>query len=289
MSAQPQILSGLNTIMGSFDLYLFDVWGTIYDGRAAFPGVVNLLNGLRRQGKRVVLLSNSPQLRKTVAARMNRIGIGPDCYDAIVTSGGETHDALCSGVVPEMAPFAGRVLQTGSARFPDALPEHRFPVAASVEEADWILNAGPSGPNETVEDYEDLLQAAFRRNLPMLCANPDRIVFHGGVRQICAGALAERYADLGGHVHEIGKPHPAVFERCCALFSGIAATRVVMIGDNLETDIRGANQAGFAAILIASGVHELVDGTGAIDLAGLERLQHACGANADFALPRLTW
>ncbi len=46
----------------------------------------------------------------------------------------------------------------------------------------------------------------------MICANPDLVVVHYGVRQICAGAIAVEYERLGGTVRYHGKPHPSVYD-----------------------------------------------------------------------------
>ena len=51
----------------------------------------------------------------------------------------------------------------------------------------------------------------------MICANPDREVIRGGVRQICAGAIAERYESLGGEVRWYGKPDPTIYDECFRL------------------------------------------------------------------------
>ncbi|MDA1309205.1 MAG: TIGR01459 family HAD-type hydrolase, partial [Proteobacteria bacterium] len=260
-----RVLSGIGAIAEQYDGYVFDVWGTVYDGDQVFPGVIEALHALRRLGKKVAFLSNSPQLPSVVATRLAGIGIERSCYDGIVTSGGETNSQLSRMSNPEMKQFGGRVYQTGPDRFPDTLPKDRFQEVARIDEADWILNAGPNSPPETLADYEERLTVGAARGLPMLCANPDRTVFQGAERHICAGALAERYAALGGPVHPIGKPFQAVFDRCREILEMADSAHLLMIGDNLETDILGANRAGFGALLIASGVHELADASGAVD------------------------
>ena len=289
MSSDTVTLSGLRDVAGAYDGFLFDVWGTVYDGVQVFPGVVEALTALQDQNKRVAFLSNSPQLPSVVAARLAAIGIEPSCYDDIVTSGGETHHQLSEGRAPEMAVFKGRVYQTGPDRFPDTLPRGRFPESSDITDADWILNAGPNLPPETVDDYEEQLCHAAGRGLPMLCANPDRVVLHGADQHVCAGALAERYIALGGHVHAIGKPHGAVFDRCRMLLNLTTKDRILMVGDNLETDILGANKAGLGALLIASGVHALVDPSESIDHDRLNTLQQQVSTQANHMLAKLRW
>ncbi len=282
-------IAGLRDIADRYDGFIFDVWGTIYDGAEVFPEVPRVFEELRRRGKRVVFLSNSPQLPSVVGERLTRIGIAPALYDGIVTSGGEACRQLSQPSLPEMQRFKGKVYQTGPDRFPDTLPNHGFPCSETVAGAAWILNAGPNQPPDTLADYEGRLAEGAARGLPMLCANPDRIVLHGGETHICAGALAERYEALGGDVVYIGKPYGLVFERCGDTFETIRPARTLMIGDNLETDIRGANSYGCPSLLIASGVHGLSNADGAVKIDVLAGLEQSLKARPDHVIGRLRW
>lgn len=283
----PIAVSGVGEIAGRYDAFVLDVWGTVYDGGAAFPDALEALGALRRAGGRIGFLSNSPQTAETVAARLERAGIARDRYDAIVTSGGEVRARLADGNDPALAVFRGRVWQTGPGRFPETLPPGAFAEAAGVDGADWILNTGPEEPGASVADYEARLAEGAARGLPMLCANPDRETLHGTERQICAGALAERYAALGGRVHSIGKPYADIFLRCAGLLGADRPERVLVVGDNLETDILGARRAGMDSLLVADGVHGLAGPSGAIDTGRLARLAAAGGAFPDRVAARL--
>lgn len=287
--SEPRVVKGLRDLLPAHDAFILDVWGTVYDGLEAFPGVVACLERLRETGKRVAFLSNAPQLPSTVAGRLERIGILPTCYDLIVTSGGVTRARLESEDDELLQDCRGRVYQTGPERFPDTLARDRFEEVDSVEKADWILNSGPAGPHDRIEDYEDRLRIGAARGLPMVCANPDRIVSHGGDIQICAGTLAERYEALGGKAHYIGKPYPGVFEQCAKALGVSDPTRVLMIGDNLETDILGANRVGFPSLLVASGVHDLAAPDGSIRQADLDALAQRYGAKPDYVSGMLAW
>lgn len=283
------VITGLASIADRYDGFVFDVWGTVYNGEQVFPGVLDALGRLRALGKPVLFLSNSPQLPATVATRLEKIGVDAALYDGIVTSGGEANHQLSARNGYEVERFKGRVYQTGPDRFPDTLPRDLYIPTETIADAEWILNAGPNHPPEQLRDYEGLLKDAAARHLPMLCANPDRSVFQGTERHICAGALAELYITLGGYVHHIGKPYGAVFQRCRELLKIEKSENLLMIGDNLETDVLGANQAGLASLLIASGVHELVGLDGAIHLSRINDLQIETGARADHVIANLCW
>ena len=84
-------ISGLSTISESYEIFILDLWGTIYDGQALFPEIKTLLEQLKERDKTIIFLSNSPQLPKVVYQRLERLGLSTLHYDHLVTSGGETN------------------------------------------------------------------------------------------------------------------------------------------------------------------------------------------------------
>lgn len=289
MSAEKvTIIDGLGAVAHLFDGFILDVWGTVYNGGMVFPGVIDALQHLRSIDKRLIFLSNSPQIPDVVADRLRQIGITTDLYDGIVTSGSETLRMLAEGTDPELKSFKGTVYEFAPERCPNILPKGKFAKTDRIHTADWIFNAAPNRQEEKVADYRSRMEAGIARGLPMLCANPDRSVIHGTQELVCAGALAEWYSDHGGHVLEIGKPHGPVFERCQALLDIDGPGRTAMVGDNLATDILGANRAGIPAILIASGIHNLMHEDGAVAKERLAALEAEHGSQADMVLPILT-
>jgi HAD superfamily hydrolase (TIGR01459 family) len=97
------------------------------------------------------------------------------------------------------------------------------------------------------------------RDLVMICANPDRIVRRGDHIIFCSGALAERYAAMGGKVEMAGKPYAPIYDLALAMAAKIRGRtigreEVLAIGDGPETDIKGAADYGLATLLIAGGI-----------------------------------
>ena len=68
-----------------------------------------------------------------------------------------------------------------------------------------------------------MLRQALRAGLPLLCANPDLLVHRGGVEEICAGAIAERYDSLGGRTVYHGKPHVKIYDTAPRRWASAAA------------------------------------------------------------------
>lgn len=159
-------------------------------------------------------------------------------------------------------------------------------------DADFVLNAGPKEIHETVEDHEALLAACAARGLPMVCANPDRSVILKGRRLVCGGALADRYRAMGGSVLVRGKPEPAIYRAAMERLGRLPPERVAVVGDSMDTDIRGASNAGLDSVLVASGLHaaELAESADSgIDPVALDRLAARHGLQPTAAIPSFAW
>ena len=128
-------------------------------------------------------------------------------------------------------------------------------LVSSLEQADLIINAGAEGNLPDASSYQDFLQNAADKSLPMICANPDLIAIRKGVRGISAGAIAKLYQQLGGEVEYIGKPHKQIYQEALAKLEEIPEDKFLMIGDGLQTDILGANDQWIDALFITSGIY----------------------------------
>jgi ribonucleotide monophosphatase NagD (HAD superfamily) len=125
----------------------------------------------------------------------------------------------------------------------------------------------------------------------MICANPDLEVIRGGARVICAGALAQCYAAMGGEVRSLGKPDPAIYPRVFAML-GLAPARVMAVGDALRTDIAGAAAVGIASAWVLGGIHaeELGLAEGEMpDAAAASARAGADGLAPEAVLPAFRW
>ena len=84
----------------------------------------------------------------------------------------------------------------------------------------------------------------------LICTNPDLTVHRGDVEEYCAGSIANLFESVGGKVIYFGKPYKEIYKMCFE-----AGEKTVAIGDNLNTDIRGANNMNIDSIFISNGVH----------------------------------
>ena len=94
----------------------------------------------------------------------------------------------------------------------------------------------------------------------MVCANPDIKVRRGDKEIYCGGALAQKYEDMGGEVIYAGKPHKPIYRLCRTWLNNIMSyevpnDRVLCIGDNVHTDLAGAQNEDYDCYFIQDGLH----------------------------------
>lgn len=273
-----RLLDGIREIAADYDGFILDVWGVLHDGAAPYPDVVETLRQLRAIGKQTAVLSNAPRRAHLVAQRMSEIGIPRDSYDYVHSSGEEAWQHLMTRDDPFYRALGRDCYHMGPERDESMFEGLPLTRVAAVEDASFVLNTGPWGWEETVGDYEDALQRARRRDLPMICANPDLVVMHQHHLVICAGALAKRYEEVGGRVRWHGKPFPSVYATCFALMGLADRGRILAIGDSLRTDIAGADGVGIASVLVAGGIHREEFGLGESAIPDMARIEAAARA-----------
>ena len=290
------IHDGLSQLAGRYDAFIVDLWGVMHNGVRAFPEAVACLGELRQRDKRVLILSNAPRRADEVAKRNAELGIAPELADAVMSSGEDAWRHLATRSDPWYRALGRRCYHIGPERDWGMREGLDLDFVAAVVEADFVLNTGAEGGDDTVAHYEPLLAQARAAGLPMVCANPDLEVIRGEQREICAGAIAARYEDMGGAVRYHGKPHPEIYDTCFALLDGagrgIGRGRIAAIGDALRTDIAGANAAGIDGIFVTGGLQGAALGADADGNADPMRLAALCAAEGHTpvaALPVLRW
>ena len=119
-----------------------------------------------------------------------------------------------------------------------------------ISKSDYLLCTGLYDKyNQDLNYYKELLKNFISKK--MICTNPDLIVDRGEVREYCAGSVAKIFEDIGGEVVYFGKPYPEVYYQSIENNN----KKILAIGDNLNTDIRGANLLNYDSLLISNGIH----------------------------------
>ena len=153
-------------------------------------------------------------------------------------------------------------------------------------EIDIILNTGPWGDNDCLENYTDLLDYLVKKQPIMICSNPDKTVVRGENFMICAGLLAEYYEKIGGKVEYFGKPYEQIYKYCFNFFKK-KNKKILIIGDSLDNDIKGANNLKFDSLLITDGIHREVNNNNDVDKQKLDGLIKSKNIFPDFYMRKL--
>ncbi len=285
-----RLIDGMRGLVSQYDGVVLDLWGVVHDGVAPFPGVLDCMRRLCDAGKRIVLLSNAPRRSDDVVRRIEKIGVPTGLYHGVMSSGEEAWQHLYRRADPFYAALGRCCLHIGSERDLEMREGLDLEFVDNPADADFILNTGPAEWDDTLETYAGVLQAACVRGLPMVCANPDLVVMHGGKPALCAGALAEAYEAQGGRVRWHGKPYPSVYESCLELLGVSDRRRILAVGDSLRTDIAGAAAFGIDSLLIAGGIHAADFETGgALDATKIADELAAVGAHPIGVVHRFVW
>jgi len=292
MTAQrvvPRVITGLREVADQFDAVLLDQWGALHEGKAIFPDARKCVEELRRAGRKILVLSNSGKRSQENVKRIADLGLPPDTYDGVLTSGETAWRGLRDR---DIAPFRslGRkcflITRGGDQSIIAGLP---IAQVEKISDADFILLGGLDDAAASADMWRDMFNTAVARHLPLLCANPDLTMFGAGGLMPAAGSLAAHYSAMGGAVTYIGKPHPPIFAAALRELGNPKPDRVVVIGDSLDHDVLGGRQAGLLTVLITSGVH--ADALrSAPDLArSVSRLAANPGKEPHWVIEHLVW
>ncbi len=242
----------MTEIQTGYQGFLIDAWGVLHDGASPYPHALECLQKLKKHNKNVIILSNAARRCEAMVHELRTQGIEPELYQNVLSSGELAWNSLNARKYHGQHGY-----YLGPPRSRGLLEGLYLDWVDDIESAGFILNAGASiGNPSTTADSEALLKRAVERDLPMICANPDLVAIRGGQAGISAGALAQRYEELGARQIEYhGKPHRPIYQQALRLLGDVSSSQVLAIGDGFDTDIRGGHNAGLDTCLIASGIH----------------------------------
>ena len=235
---------GLKSIVDNYDLFFIDLWGVIHNGIELFKSSIEVLNELTQLNKEYILLTNAPRPNVDVRNFIEKMGIDKEISSKVYTSGEAALDYLIANFKEK------KFFHIGPPRDFSLFKTFEKNKINDLNEAEYLLCSGLfDDQDKELSFYKKLLAAHFKKI--MVCTNPDLIVERGKVREFCAGSVAKVFEELGGKVEYFGKPYPKVYNQATNLIN----KKVLCIGDNLNTDIKGANFQNFSSLLISNGIH----------------------------------
>jgi 4-nitrophenyl phosphatase len=238
--------------LATFQVVLLDLDGTVYHEESPLPGALELIRSLQAQGRRFACLSNSASSPARVAERLQRMG-APVPPEAIYTAAA----ASCDYVV-EHLPGRPRVFNLATPSVYEMLGDRVAWVEHRAGPCDVVIAGGPSNLHASEERQRTalyLLRAGAR--LVGLCA--DRVFPSTRGLEFGAGALSAMLAYAANVTPFFcGKPDRIFFLELCRRLQ-VRPAECVLVGDNLESDVRGAKAVGMGSVLVLSGVTRAED------------------------------
>ena len=237
-------LNGLKSIADNYDLFYIDLWGVIHNGINLHEQAIVVLKELLKKNKMLVLLTNAPRPNKTVQNFLEKMGMDKILREHVFTSGEAALNYLKKFFLSK------KFYHIGPPRDFDLFYLFKKNKCEDISNSEYLLCTGLFDDQDMdLTYYKNLFETHI--NKKMICTNPDLIVDRGEVRELCAGSVAMVFEKMGGKVVYFGKPHPEVYNQSIDNNN----KKILAIGDNLNTDIRGANLLNYDSLLISNGIH----------------------------------
>ncbi|MBC33754.1 MAG: TIGR01459 family HAD-type hydrolase [Rickettsiales bacterium] len=276
-------IEGLSSISQKYDTFFIDLWGVVHNGVNLFEHVLDTLVKLKKMQKKILFLTNAPRRSHIISEQLNSFGLNSSLYRDIVSSGEVTWQNLKI----KKNPKKNKCFLIGPERDFHLIQGLNLRIVKSTKDVDIIINTGPWGDSDKLENYENTLNELAKNKAPMICSNPDKVVFRGEKLMICAGTLADYYEKIGGKVIYYGKPYKDIYHFCYQLLKN--RDRILVIGDSLGNDIAGAQQQGLDSVLVTSGIHRDVNNKTSIDIKKLNVLMEKKLTFPNFVMKELKY
>ncbi|MBK8459329.1 MAG: HAD-IIA family hydrolase [Micropruina sp.] len=237
-------------LIDDYDVAFFDLDGVIYLGPVAVDGALAAVTGVRSRGTRVIYVTNNAsRSAQQVADHLSELGFVAT-PDDLVTSA-----QVAADILSRELPQGARILVAGSPNLVNLMTETGFVVVTSADEE----------PDAVIQGYDPQMTwprlneaaIAIQRGAVWYATNNDSTLPND--RGILPG--------LGAAINAVGNTvdiRPTVFGKPFRPMLDFAlaktgAERPIFVGDRIDTDIEGANNAGMASLFVFTGVHGKAD------------------------------
>ena len=265
-------LNHLSEIYKNYDTFVIDLWGVVHNGMILNPKAMEAIEQLENNSKKIVFLSNAPRPSSNVINFLLKMNMNRKYLLNVMTSGEAAMHAINKNKFGKSFFHLGPPRDTSVF---EKVKDNRV----DLESCDFILCTGLFDDHEDdLEYYRNYLKNHISKKL--VCTNPDLTVHRGTVEELCAGSVAKVFEEIGGEVVYFGKPHKEIYKMCVG-----PNEKVLAIGDNLRTDIKGANNLKIDCIFITEGVHRNEFN----NFSELNKLLGKYSVNANYFQKELKW
>ena len=276
-------------ISDNYDVFFVDLWGVLHNGVECHKEALVTLEQLKKKNKTIILISNAPRPSKTVSFFLEKLKLPKHIYDLLITSGDMTREYLISNCKNKT------IYHLGPERDKDLFNDLLIKISTNKDECDEIICTGLfDSENENIQKYNEELYYFRKNHRRLICANPDEVVVRGTKMEYCAGALANKYKHMGGEVVYFGKPYLDIYYSALQkldIFEKFKEKKIKLfsIGDNLKTDIQGANMLGIDSLLILNGIYKDFFKKNAIDFEKLKQSTKISNLKINYYQENLLW
>ena len=230
----------------SIRLFLFDMDGTLYLGNELFDFTAELLDTIKKQGKRYMFMTNnSSKSVKDYVLKLKKLGID-SCEDDFFTS------SQATALYLKEHHRGDRLYVCGTRSLKEELSKNGFEITEDPGQTDCIVMGFDT--ELTFKKLHDVSYLLLTRpGIPYIATNPDYVcpTEFGSVPD-CGSVCDMLYNVSKRRPVVIGKPSPLMPELAMEKW-GYTKEETAVVGDRIYTDIKSGLNAGITGILVLSG------------------------------------
>lgn len=253
------MVQSFRALAENYSVIFFDAYGVLKNFEGVIDGVLDTLAELKNAGKELFIVTNDSSRSPR---KMGKTYVHPEFgelfpEDRVISSGMLARDFLRSKV------RSGKVAYLGK-------PDSAFYIESAGLTPVPLSQCGPDTDIGAVALLDDegfdwqpdinrVINLLRHRPLPVVVANADKVYpVSGNNVAVAVGGIADLIESiLGKQFVRFGKPDAYMFSysfsRASAITPGVRRKDILMVGDTLETDIRGGNKFGIDTVLTLSG------------------------------------
>lgn len=241
-------------MLKKYNLFLFDMDGTLYLGDQLYDFTKELLDTIRAKGKRYLFMTNNSS--KSVldyVKKLERLGIKATEEDFITSS-------QATAYYLKLHHQGQKLYVCGTNSLKEEFRKNGFEITENLEEVDCIVMGFDT--ELTFKKLEDVSKLLLTRDeIPYIATNPDYVcpTEFGSVPD-CGSVCDMIYNATKRRPLVIGKPE-ALMPQLAMQQHGYKKEETAVIGDRIYTDIKSGLNAGVMGILVMSGetTQEILD------------------------------